>query len=150
MGECILFIITGIFVGKGLRESISEKTEVGLMDFWRLTAFYVLMIVARFFVILVFFPFYNNKNNKYETKLTVKECVIIALGGIRGAFPLIIYLTVMQNPNYNNRFKSVVQLITVGIILFGMLFNGFLIKFFTKAMGITNDNNISIDIKKPF
>ena len=108
MGECILFIITGIFVGKGLRESISEKTEVGLMDFWRLTAFYVLMIVARFFVILVFFPFYNNKNNKYETKLTVKECVIIALGGIRGAFPLIIYLTVMQNPNYNNRFKSVV------------------------------------------
>ena len=54
------------------------------------------MNVARLLVILLFYPFMNDSNKKYEYKITYKDCILIAYSGIRGAFPLIICLGIVS------------------------------------------------------
>lgn len=80
--ESILFILTGIIMGKEIL-TISAHLET-----WRLIKeslaillFFIFMNFGRFLVILIFLPFMNDPK-KYEYKIGIKDCIIIAYSGI--------------------------------------------------------------------
>ena len=99
-------------------------------------------------MILLFLPFINHHANKSEHKMKWQEAVVIAYSGIRGAFPLIICLTIVQNPNYDTNFKYITSLVTVGVIFLGIIFNGLTIKFLIQWLNIIQPNLAENSLKK--
>lgn len=73
----------------------SQDSGIDFSYLWLVVIFFVMMNIGWFLVVVLFLPFYNDPKNKTEQKIGIKECVIIAYSGIRGAFPLIICLSVM-------------------------------------------------------
>ena len=136
--ESLLFVITGVFIGmQGF--SVFKHTESGyalFMDFLKCIVFFFLMNIVRFLVVMAFMPFYNDPRKRSEYKITWKECIIISYSGIRGAFPLILALSVAKNDDYDEYFKNLSMLITITVIFFGIIFNGITIKFIIKALNL--------------
>lgn len=138
VAESLLFVITGVFIGKeGFSALNTHSSSYNLLlDFLKCIAFFFLMNISRFLVVLIFMPFLNDDRKQSEYKITWKECIIIAYSGIRGAFPLILVLSVAKNVNYDPYFKQLSMLITITVIFFGIIFNGVTIKFIIKSLKI--------------
>ena len=146
--ESILFIFTGLFIGKEFTQAYQEVSfEFLVIDIIRVIFFFFIMNFCRLIVILLFLPFMNNKKNKHEYKITIKDCVLIAYSGIRGAFPLIICLGFAKNPNYDEHFRRTAILITIGTIFMGMIFNGLTLKFLVKILKIKNQKEYNLQVK---
>lgn len=75
-----------------------------------------------------------NSDNNNEYKITIKDCLLIAYSGIRGAFPLILSLGLVKEKSYDLYFRQTTMLITIGTIFLGMIFNGLTIKFMAKKL----------------
>ena len=127
--ESFLFILTGIIMGK---EIISIMNQ---LETWRLiretlaiVIFFIFMNVARFVVILIFLPFMNDPR-KYEYKIALKDCAIIAYSGIRGAFPLILCLSLVKDEYFSPSFRHLTTMITVLVIFMSIIFNGMTLKW---------------------
>jgi NhaP-type Na+/H+ and K+/H+ antiporter len=89
----------------------------------------------------------NDQENDTEYKITLKECVVIAYSGIRGAFPLIICLFIARNDKYDTRFRTLTTLVTIIVIAMGLLFNGMTMKFLIKNLNVVKENSISVRVK---
>ena len=139
VAESLLFIITGIFIGKEGRSAMSNSAGLHdlLFDFLKCILFFVLMNISRYIVVLIFLPFFNDERKRTEYKITWKECIIIAYSGIRGAFPLILCLSIAKNDNYDPYFKQLAMLITITVIFLGIIFNGITIKFIIKYLNLS-------------
>ena len=140
--ESLLFVITGIFIGEegftAIKGNIGAKEL--FYDFLKCIIFFILMNISRYIVILCFMPFFNDDRKRSEYKITWKECIVIAYSGIRGAFPLILCLSIAKNVAYDSYFKQLAMLITVTVIFLGIIFNGITIKFLIKALGLVKHN----------
>lgn len=153
VGESLLFVITGVFIGKEGFTALKNNagSYVLLYDFLKCIVFFFLMNISRFIVVLGFLPFYNDDRKRSEYKITWKECIVIAYSGIRGAFPLILALSVAKNENYDPYFKQLSMLITITVIFFGIIFNGVTIKFIIKALNLTkheSDGKLKVLLEK--
>lgn len=149
IGESLLFVITGIFVGRQLYANVTS-THGGdfLWDIFRVAIFFICMNIIRWLMIMLFVPFINHKQNASEYKIGVKDAIVIAYSGIRGAFPLIICLTILQNETYSDRFKYVTSVVTVGVIFLGIIFNGLTIKMLIQSLKIIQPNYAANSLKK--
>jgi NhaP-type Na+/H+ or K+/H+ antiporter len=149
VGESLLFVITGVFVGRQFSTTFSgSQSDIHFGDIIRVVFFFVLMNLGRYLMVLMFLPTYNDPNKKSEYKINWKDCMVIAYGGIRGAFPLIICLTIIQNDKYDTHFKNITSLITIGVIFLGIIFNGLTIKLVIKGLNIIKPNLVSLRIKR--
>lgn len=149
IGESLLFVITGIFVGRRFALDVHNvPLSTFAYDALRVLIFFVSMNVIRWFMVMIFVPFINHKENKMEYKIGWKDAIVISYSGIRGAFPLIICLTIIQNPDYSSEFKYVTSVITVGVIFLGIIFNGLTIKFLIMALRIIQPNHAEQSLKK--
>lgn len=146
--ESILFVITGMFIGKEFIQAYENVNfEFLLFDIIRVIFFFFIMNFCRLIIIILFLPFMNNNKNKNEYKITIKDCVLIAYSGIRGAFPLIICLGFAKNPIYDEHFRKTAILITIGTIFMGMIFNGLTLKFLVKILNIKNQQEYNLQVK---
>jgi NhaP-type Na+/H+ or K+/H+ antiporter len=149
VGESLLFVITGVFVGRQFFSTFSDPNSgISFIDIIKVIVFFVLMNLGRYLMVLMFMPFYNDPKKKSEYKINWKDCMVIAYAGIRGAFPLIICLTIMQNDSYDSHFKNITSLITIGVIFLGIIFNGLTIKFLIRGLNIIKTNVIGQRIKR--
>lgn len=149
IGESLLFVITGIFVGRRFAVDVQNVPfSTFIYDAFRVLIFFISMNVIRWFMIMIFVPFINHKENKLEYKIGWKDAIVISYSGIRGAFPLIICLTIIQNPAYSSEFKYITSVITVGVIFLGIIFNGLTIKFLIMALRIIQPNHAEQSLKK--
>ena len=151
--ESLLFVITGIFIGKEGFSALKQSTGVNdlLFDFLKCIFFFVLMNISRYIVVLIFMPFLNDDRKRTEYKITWKECIVIAYSGIRGAFPLILCLSVAKNEHYDTYFKQLAMLITITVIFLGIIFNGMTIKYIIKALNLVKhdtDGKIRLLLEK--
>lgn len=149
VGESLLFVITGVFVGRQFFDAFADPhSGIGFFDIIKVAIFFVLMNLGRYLMVLIFLPFYNDPKKKSEYKINWKDCMVIAYAGIRGAFPLIICLTIMQNDHYDPHFKNITSLITIGVIFLGIIFNGLTIKFMIRGLNIIKPNLVAQRIKR--
>lgn len=81
-----------------------------------------------------------NTDSPNEYKITVKDCVLIAYSGIRGAFPLILCLGLVKVESYDLYFRQTTVLITIGVIFLGMIFNGLTMKFIARKLEVIKSN----------
>ena len=86
------------------------------------------MNLARFIVIVLFLPFMNDPK-KYEYKIGIKDCFIMAYAGIRGAFPLILCLSLVKDDYFSVEFRHLTTMITVLVIFMSIIFNGMTLKW---------------------
>jgi NhaP-type Na+/H+ or K+/H+ antiporter len=150
VAETFLFLITGLFIAKEFRSLLNENYSTGsvlVYDLLKLVCFFFIMNFIRFLVCLIFLPCMNDEDNNTEYKITVKECVVIAYSGIRGAFPLIICLFIARNEQYDVRFRTLTTLVTIIVIAMGLLFNGMTMKFLIKNLNVVKENAISIRVR---
>ena len=149
IAESVLFTITGIFVGRELRFALySPESSFKTGHYIGIIIFFILMNLERFVIILMATPLFNKNIRKNEIRIGWKESTIISYAGIRGAFPLIICLTILQSTQFSQHYKNVVSVITVSVIFLGIVFNGITIKLLIKQLNIIKKNKISAGIKK--
>lgn len=149
IGESVLFVITGIFVGRRFAVDISNTPATTfLFDVARVIVFFISMNIIRWLMIMMFVPFINHRENDLEYKIRWKDAIIISYSGIRGAFPLIICLTIIQNDSYPAEFKYVTSVVTVGVIFLGIIFNGMTIKALIAWLRIIQPNHAEMSLKR--
>ena len=150
VAETFLFLITGLYIAQEFRslliQNYNDATQL-LVDTLKLVIFFFLMNLIRFGVCIIFWPWMNDHNNETEYKITLRECVLIAYSGIRGAFPLIICLFIARNEEYDLKFRTLTTLVTIIVIAMGLLFNGMTIKFLIKNLNIIKENHISTQVR---
>ena len=127
VGESLLFVLTGIFIGNEFTKLQETEFELFWMVF-QITLFFVLMNLSRFAMIFVFIPLLNSSADKHEYKIGVKQAAVMAYSGIRGAFPLIICLMIAKTPEYPAHFRQVAVMVTIMTISLGVIFNGMTVK----------------------
>lgn len=145
VGESVLFVVTGIFIGE---EFIRHNAHEDFFhDVLRALLFFALMNIARLAVVLLFQPFYNNSRNAHEYKIGVRECVVIAYSGIRGAFPLIICLMVAKDESYPEHFRRTTVLVTITTIFMSVIFNGLTIKSLIGYLRVLRPNPVLANLR---
>ena len=150
VAETFLFLITGLFIAQEFRSLLTKnysQLSVLIYDTLKLICFFFIMNLIRFIICVLFLPWMNDQENDTEYKISIKECVVIAYSGIRGAFPLIICLFIARNDNYDVQFRTLTTLVTIIVIAMGLLFNGMTMKFLIKHLNIIKENSISIRVK---
>jgi hypothetical protein len=89
----------------------------------------------------------NDPENHTEYKIRVKDCILIAYSGIRGAFPLIVCLTIARDEDYDPQFRALTMFITIMVIALGLLFNGMTMKFLISTLNLIPKNEITEKVK---
>lgn len=146
VGESMLFVLTGIFIGRNFVHNRSSNEDF-FFDVVRVVVFFFLMTISRFLMVMLFIPFYNSKHNKQEYKIGVKESFFISYSGIRGAFPLIICLLLAQNENFSVEFRKLAILVTIITIFMGVIFNGITINYVISYLNIIPVNPVVENLK---
>lgn len=82
-----------------------------------------------------------NDPKKSEYKIGIKDCVIIAYAGIRGAFPLILCLSLAKDDYFSAHFWHLTTMITVLVIFMSIIFNGMTLKWLAIKLKIIEPNN---------
>ena len=90
-------MLTGIIVGINM---IEEHTITG-GDWVKMFLFWFLMIIARIFMVLTFYPLLK----KYGYGLTKKELIVLIYGGLRGALGMCLSLFVGVDHSLRLRFR---------------------------------------------
>jgi NhaP-type Na+/H+ or K+/H+ antiporter len=93
------------------------------------------MNLGRFVVVVLFLPFMNDPK-KFEYKIAIKDCIIIAYAGIRGAFPLILCLSLAKDEFFSPHFRHLTTMITVLVIFMSIIFNGMTLKWLAVKLKI--------------
>lgn len=140
-GESLLYVLTGIFIGREMFRFPSVDFEFFWLIF-QIISFFILMNVSRFVMVALFAPFFNSASDKNELKVGVKESIVIAHSGIRGAFSLIICLMVAKTPEYPVHFRHLAFLITITTILLGTVVNGMTVRSLMAYLDIIPPNPI--------
>ena len=141
VGESMLFVLTGIFIGNEFARL--HETVEGL--FWlvlKIFGFFLLMNISRFLMVVLFLPFYNSKSSHHEYKIGIKQAIVIAYSGIRGAFPLIIVLMIAKNEEFPEHFRQVAVIVTIMTITLGVILNGMTVKSLINYLEIIPINPI--------
>ena len=82
-----------------------------------------------------------NDPKKYEYKIGLKDCIIIAYSGIWGAFPLILCLSLVKDDFFSVQFRHLTTMITVLVIFMSIIFNGMTLKWLATKLKIIEPNN---------
>lgn len=139
--ESILFIITGVFIGKKFLFQDSNTLEES--DYTRSLIFFVFMNLARYVMIMILLPLIN----KSGYPLNWKDTVILTYGGVRGALGLALALIIYRDPEYSNRFKDIVLFYVSAMIVLTVIFNGLTIGFVMKLIDFAPINPLTFKIK---
>lgn len=120
--ETLIFILTGAFIGKVFFSG--EESTITLLDWIRMIAFYVIMVVARYLMINMLLPLLNTTGYP----VTHKDSIILTYGGLRGAIALALSLMVVVDLEFPKRFRELVLFYMVCMITMTVILNGMTIK----------------------
>lgn len=127
--ETLIFLITGTYIGEALSNSAEFSLETS--DIWKVLLFYAFLMLVRFLVLMIEYPFLNLVGYKID----FRSAVIMSWGGLRGAIALSLAMLVVLDERFGKRFKDLCLLYVISIIVLTVVFNGLTIKFLMKATG---------------
>lgn len=139
--ESILFIITGVFIGKKFLVEGNNTLEES--DYYKVVIFYVIMNVARYLMIIILLPLIN----KTGYPLNWKDTIILSYGGVRGALGLALALIIYKDAELSDRFKDIVLFFISAMIVFTVIFNGLTIGYLMRCIKFAPINPLTYKIK---
>jgi NhaP-type Na+/H+ or K+/H+ antiporter len=114
--QTTLFILIGSIHGI---EFIKYNT-ITTVDWIKLFAFWVLMIVVRAIVIYAFLPIIKNRGYG----LSKQEITVLVYGGLKGGLGLSLAMMITNDPFYPARFRHLCTFYMEGMVLMTVLING--------------------------
>lgn len=139
--ESILFIITGVFIGKKFMfDGNNTLTE---SDYMRSVIFFVFMNLGRYLMINMLLPLIN----KSGYPLNWKDTIILTYGGVRGALGLALALIIYRDADYTERFKDIVLFYISVMIVLTVIFNGLTIGYLMRLINFAPINPLTYKIK---
>lgn len=139
--ESILFIITGVFIGKKFMFDANNTLEQS--DYVRSLIFFVFMNLGRYLMINMLLPLIN----KSGYPLNWKDTIILSYGGVRGALGLALALIIYRDSEYTDRFKDLVLFYISVMIVLTVIFNGLTIGYLMKLIDFAPINPLTYKIK---
>jgi NhaP-type Na+/H+ or K+/H+ antiporter len=139
--ESILFIITGVFIGK--KFLFENKNTLDETDYTKSLLFFLFMNIARYLMINMLLPLIN----KTGYPLNWKDVIVLSYGGVRGALGLALALIIYRDPEYSNRFKDIVLFYISVVIVLTVIFNGLTIGFVMRLINFAPINPLTYKIK---
>lgn len=121
--EIIIFIITGCFLS--IKLFLNTDSTIDFSDWVRMFLFFILMIIGRYLMLILFKPVIN----KVGYPIDNKDIIILTYGGLRGAIALCLALIVVTDLAYPTRFREIVIFYVSGMILLTVIINGLTIKY---------------------
>lgn len=97
-----------------------DKTTITGLDWLKMLAFWILMILSRVIMVLTFYPFL--KRSGYG--LTRKELVVLIYGGLRGALGMCLSLFVGVDDSLRLRFRELTVFYMCGMAMLTIIVNG--------------------------
>ena len=139
--ESILFIITGVVIGK--KFLFQDKNTLEEPDYYKSVVFFIFMNLARYLMINMLLPLIN----KSGYPLNWKDVIVLSYGGVRGALGLALALIIYRDADYSDRFKDIVLFYVSAMIVFTVIFNGLTIGFVMRLIGFAPINPLTYKIK---
>jgi len=116
--ETLIFLFCGILVGQILSQ---KNTTIEAADWGKLIAFFVMLNIIRMIGVGVLSPLLN----RLGYKLNLKELFVLSYAGMRGAFSLVLALSVdVDTESFSQRTRELVLLYTAGSTLLTISVNG--------------------------
>ena len=140
--ESILFLITGVFIGKMY---IFEKNNtLQVDDYYKSLIFFVFMNLARYIMIKMLLPLINDSGCY---KLGWRDVIVLSYGGVRGSLGLALALIIYRDSDYNERFRVLVLFYIAVMIVISVIFNGLTIGWVMKLINFAPVNPLTYKIK---
>lgn len=139
--ESILFIVTGVFIGK--KFLFNNANTLDESDYVRSVIFFVFMNLGRYLMINMLLPLIN----KSGYPLNWKDTIILSYGGVRGALGLALALIIYRDSEYTQRFKDIVLFYISVMIVLTVIFNGLTIGYLMRLINFAPINPLTYKIK---
>lgn len=126
--ETMIFLLTGTFIGVSFTEL---KEHITGADIGKVIGFNFMLLIIRFFVLGISWPFLNCMGYK----VTWKEYLIMGWSGLRGAIGLAIGLLVALDHDLGTvTYRNLTIFYIACVILFTVLFQGMTMKCFMRLV----------------
>jgi NhaP-type Na+/H+ or K+/H+ antiporter len=139
--ESILFLITGVFIGK--MYIFQDKNTLEAADYTKSLIFFLAMNVARYVMINMLLPLIN----KSGYPLNWKDVIVLSYGGVRGALGLALALIVYRDTDYSPRFRDLVLYYVAVVIVLTVIFNGLTIGYIMRLINFAPVNPLTYKIR---
>ena len=139
--ESILFIITGVFIGKSF---FGGLTSISQEDIIKMLLFFLLMNLIRFAMLKIL----EGPLNQTGWPVDKKDIFILTYGGLRGAIALCLALMVAVDENFSQRFRDIVIFYITSMITLTVFVNGLTIKYVINKIKFKEKNQAVKKIKE--
>ncbi|MGN1230082.1 MAG: cation:proton antiporter [Prevotella sp.] len=131
MANTLIFILVGIV--------ISMRVDVSWTGLLTCLGIYAGVNIIRLLVIFLFYPVMK----RCGYGLTVRECLILGWGGLRGALGLTLALIVSISPSIPDEIRKQVLFFTAAIVTLTLLLNATTVRWLLGRLGLTGQHSAS-------
>ena len=131
MANTLIFILVGVV--------ISMRVDVSWTGLLACLGIYAGVNIIRLLVIFLFYPVMK----RCGYGLTVRECLILGWGGLRGALGLTLALIVSISPAIPDEIRKQVLFFTAAIVTLTLLLNATTVRWLLGRLGLTGQHSAS-------
>ncbi|CAK93443.1 unnamed protein product (macronuclear) [Paramecium tetraurelia] len=140
--DTLVFLLVGIIVGNEIME---EKLIVS-SDYYKMIGFYFLMILARFLMVLTFYPFLKC----FGYPISKSELIVLVYGGLRGGLGLTLSLMVGCDEDLPARFRHLAVFYAAAMALITNMVNGTTCKTLVKCVKMIDEPIVKKKVYKKY
>ncbi|CAD8062241.1 unnamed protein product [Paramecium primaurelia] len=141
--EVIIFILGGIIAGIRVFKDESEITQ---LDFYKMIALWLCLMVCRFISIAVFYPWLK----KLGYGLTWSQILVLTYGGLRGSIGIAFALIVAKDESLPTKWRDIILFHMSGIAVCTLVVNGTTLSLLIKLLGLSTQSDIREKIYSNF
>ncbi|CAD8109667.1 unnamed protein product [Paramecium sonneborni] len=140
--DTLVFLLVGIIVGI----QIMEEELIVSTDYFKMIGFYFLMILARFIMVLTFYPLLKC----FGYPISKSELIVLVYGGLRGGLGLTLSLMVGCDQDLPARFRHLSVFYAAAMALITNMVNGTTCKALVKCVKMIDEPVVKKKVYKKY
>jgi len=142
--ETIIFFLAGVIVGNNV---LNDKNGyIRFSDYTRLLLLYLIINIVRYISLFIFAPIIC----KTGYGCTIRELVVIAWGGLRGAIGIFFAMIASVDPGLDPILRDILLFDMTGIAILTLIINATLTGPLIDYLGILVQNRVKEEVFKNF
>lgn len=139
-GMTVLFVLGGVIAGV----EFSHSNTITSADWFKMIAFWALMIIVRAIVIIGFYPILKSRGYG----MSKKEMLVLIYGGLKGGLGLSLAMMITVDPYYPLRFRQLATFYMGGMVIMTVVVNGLTVKKILDYIDIIHVPEIKLKLFK--